>query len=330
MGRFAGPPHGKEPVSRSEAGSPVHFAQMARSVLLVVNQDKPAARNAARGVEDLVQRHATLLATIPATSDSDASAANGADLIIVLGGDGTLLSQARRFSGVRAPLLGVNLGRVGFLAEFDLETLKAHAAELLEAPELPVRALPLLRVSVGAGVEPPERLVGSALNEAVITAGPPYRMISLRLRVDGTKGPDVSGDGLILSTPSGSTAYNVSAGGPIVAPGVEAIVITPIAAHSLAFRPIVVPGSSTIEAVVTRANECDGCPGTALVLDGQDQTPLQDGDRVRVTLEHDAIRFVNNTRATYWSTLIGKMHWAAAPGSNNANSSGPGPRGDTP
>jgi NAD+ kinase len=137
-------------------------------------------------------------------------------------------------------------------------------------------------------------------------------MISIAMRIDGAEGPTVSGDGIIVSTPTGSTAYNVSAGGPIVAPEVDAMVITPIAAHSLSFRPIVVGAGSRIELEMLQVNAQDGT-GTSLVLDGQVRSPLRRGDRVLIARDGPEVRFVRNPRAGYWSTLIDKMQWAVPP-----------------
>ncbi len=154
--------------------------------------------------------------------------------------------------------------------------------------------------------------VGHALNEAVVTAGPPYRVIELCIVINGEPGPSVRGDGVIVSTALGSTAYNVSAGGPIVHPGVDATLITPIAAHSLAFRPIAVPGDSTIEIVPTQLNN-RGEAGTTLVLDGQIQRRIHAGQRVRIARSDQAVKLVTNTESVYWRTLIDKLHWAKPP-----------------
>jgi NAD+ kinase len=138
-------------------------------------------------------------------------------------------------------------------------------------------------------------------------------MIDLRRSIDGAPGPALSGDGIIVSTATGSTAYNVSAGGPIVGPGVDAHVITPIAAHSLAFRPVVVPAAARIEITVDRANDDGRGMGTTLVLDGQVFTRLHGNERIAVTRHPRAARFVTNARANYWQTLIDKMRWAEGP-----------------
>ncbi len=151
-----------------------------------------------------------------------------------------------------------------------------------------------------------------AINDAAITAGPPFRLISLSLSIDGQRGPSLVGDGLIVSTALGSTAYNLSAGGPILSPRVDAFAVTPIAAHSLSFRPVVVSGDSRIEIRVERAN-ADDSHGTTLVLDGQSTTRLEAGDRIVVLRHALGVRLVQNTRSDYWARLISKLNWATTP-----------------
>jgi NAD+ kinase len=289
---------------------------MPRSALLLVNPQKPAAVTAAREVRELITKHGRLLGELAADNTPLPPAAQGAELIVVFGGDGTLLSQARRAHVPGSAMLGVNMGRLGFLAEFDMPALRAQAAAIFDNGPLLTQEFPLIAVDVYAarGKEPKVR--GMALNEAVITAGPPYRMITLALSIDGQEGPTISGDGVIVSSPLGSTAYNLSAGGPILAPLVDALAITPIAAHSLSVRPVVVPGRSTIEIVMAKANVGPDGPvrhGTTLVLDGQVQTPLESGDRVRITRHERSVRFVQNPHSDYWSRLIGKLNWSVAP-----------------
>lgn len=279
-------------------------------VLLLVNRDKPEAAAAAGPVRALIEGFAPVVGELNAeVAGPPIKDALGAEIVVVLGGDGTLLSQTRRCVDLGLPLLGVNFGKLGFMAEFDLPTFKAQASELFGGASPPrTTELGLIHATVDGGVDTP-RFEGIAVNECVITAGPPFRMISLGLRIDGQSGPVVSGDGLIVSTAVGSTAYNVSAGGPIVAPGVAAWSITPIAAHSLSFRPIVVPESSRVEIEVREVNP----GGTMLVLDGQVLTPLGRGTRVALERDPRRVRFVRNPRGGYWATLISKMHWASVP-----------------
>jgi NAD+ kinase len=287
-----------------------------RAALLLVNRSKPAAAAAANEVRELIVKHGRLVGEFD-TSSHQPPDPRGAELIVVLGGDGTLLSQTRRCADLGLPLLGVNFGKLGFLAEFDLQSFRGQASYLLSETMLPTRRVHMARAEVFPGGGSMPRFSDVALNECVVTAGPPYRMISLSLKINQEQGPTVSGDGIIISTATGSTAYNVSAGGPILAPDVDALVITPIAAHSLSFRPIVVGADSRVELLMHRVNSGSGPGGdgvgTTLVLDGQVSTPLQDGDRVVVTRDGRPIRFVRNPMGGYWTTLTEKMQWAAPP-----------------
>ncbi|MGD9690996.1 MAG: NAD(+)/NADH kinase [Phycisphaerales bacterium] len=300
---------------------------MPRGVLLIVNRSSAGAAQAAAEAARLV--HAAggrVLEERDAHHGSSPSLEPPAqcELIVVLGGDGTLLHESKRYAAAGVPILGVNLGKVGFLAEFDLAALREQASELFGSAVLPLVDRAALCVShapasaKGSAFGPPQ----IALNDCVIAAGTPFRMISIGLSIDRHPGPTVSGDGLIVSTPMGSTAYNASAGGPIIAPDVSGLAITPLAAHSLSFRPVVVRGDSTIELAMIRVND-EPSPagearngtgaGTALVLDGQIVQDLHEGDRLRVELRERVIRFVGNRRSSYWSTLIQKMQWAAPP-----------------
>ncbi len=279
-----------------------------RAALLVVNPAKLDAQGDAQRLEALIRDRSTLLERVETDSQPPASASE-AELIIVVGGDGTLLAESRRYAHLDTPILGVNAGKLGFLAEFTLEDLERHAASLLGTGPLPVRRVPMLKVELTDGTT---ELVGQALNEAVVTAGPPYRVIELGITIDGEPGPSVRGDGLIVSTSLGSTAYNVSAGGPIVHPGVDATLITPIAAHSLAFRPIAVPGDAVVELLPTRLND-ESTGGTTLVLDGQIQRRIHEHQRVRVSRDALSVPLVTNPMGSYWRTLVDKLHWAKPP-----------------
>jgi NAD+ kinase len=285
---------------------------MPRPVFLIVNNTKPEAVAAAQKVRALIERHGRL-AGVSDTSDATLPPeASGAQLFVILGGDGTLLGQLRRLVPLRKPLLGVNFGKLGFMAEFDLAALTRTAMELFGDSDLPLRELPLLNVRVVAN-DASHRFESIAANDCVLTAGPPYRMIRMALSIDGNVGPTVSGDGLIVSTSTGSTAYNLSAGGPIVSPELQAMAITPIAAHSLSFRPIVVPLNSRVEIMVTRVNNDSLGNGTTLVVDGQVLARLAEDDTVEITRHPEKAMFVRNPQTSYWTTLITKLRWAEAP-----------------
>jgi NAD+ kinase len=299
---------------------------MGRAVLLLVNRSKPDVISALPEVRALIASHGTLVAELDADGSPITSRqATGADLIMVLGGDGTLMGQSRRCVHLGLPMLGVNLGKLGFMAEFDLPALREQAEKLLGGSQLTLQDRPMLRVSVSPGdaqhapgvtdVEQVARTL--AINDVVIAAGPPYRMVTIGIRIDGVDGPTVTGDGLIVSTPIGSTAYNASAGGAIISPDVEAMALTPLAAQSLAFRPVVVPAHSTIELTILRANDDPNLPGlsggTTLVLDGQVAWRVHAGQTVSIRQHTRPARFVRNPRGSYWTTLITKMRWGAPP-----------------
>lgn len=284
---------------------------MPRRVLLIVNREKADATAAAEKVRGLIERHGELAGEIEASDGVLTKQAAAADLFVILGGDGTLLGQLRRLVPLGKPILGVNFGKLGFMAEFDMPALTRAASEVFGSESLQLHETPLLSVRV-SGLDSKHRFESIAANDCVLTAGPPYRMIRMALSIDGNVGPTVSGDGLIVCTSTGSTAYNLSAGGPIVAPELEAMAITPIAAHSLSFRPIVVPLASKVNIRVTRVNNDNG-HGTTLVVDGQVLTKLSEDDLVEITRHERKAIFVRNPHTSYWSTLITKLRWAEAP-----------------
>lgn len=244
------------------------------------------------------------------------------DLILVLGGDGTLLSVARRLQGRQVPIMGVNYGRLGFLASFRPDEVEKYFEAMIEH-RLPVSSRQMLDVSViAAGVECDlmsnaavagcRRFHVLSLNDAVINAGPPFHMVELALGTDGDFGVKVFGDGMIISTPSGSTAYNVSAGGPILNPPVQGFCLTPIAPHSLSFRPVIVPSETHVMLIANKVNR-----GTTLVCDGQDCTRLKQGDRVVIRRADKDLLLVENPTSRRWSALAEKLHWASTPKYNN-------------
>jgi NAD+ kinase len=255
-------------------------------------------------VRATVSRHATIAGEFDVNDELPAGL--GTDRAVVVGGDGAIMAALRQCVGRGIPVVGVNVGRLGFLAEFDSDEFERHAAEVLGDRPV-VRQRMVLSVLV-RGDDGRVRYEGLAVNDAVVTAGPPFRMIELALTLDGEQGPEFQGDGIIIATPVGSTAYNASAGGPIVHPDVEAIVVTPNAAHSLAFRPVVVPAHQDVSARVVRANE-----GTTLVLDGHINVALRVGDTVVAGRHHAMARIVARAASSYWDTLVDKMRWAEGP-----------------
>jgi len=275
------------------------------TVLLLATRARPGVGPVLEEVRRIVAHHAEIVGELEA-DHAPIDAALAFDRAVVVGGDGTLISQCRRILDRGVPLVGVHFGRLGFLAEFDDVSLATHA-ERVFGPNPLVRSRMALDAVV-RGADGAILFQGVAVNDAVVTAGPPFRVIELRLRFDKDEGPLLTGDGVVVSTPVGSTAYNASVGGPIVHPENEAMIVTPNAPHSLSFRPIVAPSHVVLEVEVLRANE-----GTTLVLDGQETRPLAKGERVSIARHHTAARFIGNPDVSYWRTLIEKMRWAVPP-----------------
>lgn len=230
------------------------------------------------------------------------------DFAVVFGGDGSIISAARDLSQSHVPVIGVNLGKLGFLAEFSVPELKEFFDNVV-AGKAPIERRMLLGCWVTESSQGGrEKFHSPAVNEVFITSGPPFRMIELKIAVDGQHVATCGSDGLIVSTPTGSTAYSLAAGGPILAASMEAMVITPICPHSLSFRPIVIDARSRVEICCTRINE-----GTTVSIDGQVSRALSVDDVVKVARESSSFLVVNNPLRTPWQTLASKLGWAERP-----------------
>jgi len=227
------------------------------------------------------------------------------DFAVVFGGDGSILSAARNLHRRSVPIIGVNLGKLGFLAEFSVGELKESFDDIAKGTA-PVEKRMMLGCKVVRDGQ--ERFCSVAINDVFITAGPPFRMIELKMSVDGQPIAGCVSDGLVICTPTGSTAYNLSAGGPILSGRMEAMVITPICPHSLSFRPIVINADSKVEVSGVRVNE-----GTTVSIDGQVSCKLSIDDVVRVEREPGGFLIVNNPKRTEWDTLAAKLRWAEKP-----------------
>jgi NAD+ kinase len=229
----------------------------------------------------------------------------GADFAIVFGGDGSIIAAARQLGRTQVPVVGVNVGKLGYLAEFSVEELKEFFPHLRAGEtQIEKRMMLLCRVIRNGS----ERFRSSAVNDVFITAGVPFRMIELKMLVDSQHLSDCVSDGLVIATPTGSTAYNLSAGGPVLSQKMQGIVITPICPHSLSFRPIVIKYDSIIEVRGVRLNK-----GTTVSIDGQVSLALEPNDIVRVQREQQDFLVVNNPLRNEWDTLATKLGWAEKP-----------------
>ena len=226
------------------------------------------------------------------------------DVLLSFGGDGTLLRRAHYANKQGIPLLGINLGRLGFLADVDA-TEVIQAIESLEKGCYTIEHR--LAMSVATGVGRPRAPLQWALNDVVISGAESSGMIAVEVTVDGMKLDSYWADGLIIATPTGSTAYSLSAGGPIVAPGTSALVVTPIASHRLTVRPVVVSGDTIIELRVLESKT-----PFVLAVDGIRRS-LPGGTSVRVQRAPHTVNLVRLSDRHYFQTLRSKLSWGAGP-----------------
>jgi len=227
------------------------------------------------------------------------------EFVIVLGGDGTLLSVARLIGEKGTPILGVNLGSLGFLTEVTLDEMYPLLDQILSG-EMIIDDRGMLEASIQR--EGKEVARYSVLNDVVINKGALARMILMETRVDGHYLNTYRADGLILSTPTGSTAYSLSAGGPIVYPTVGAVIISPICPHTLTNRPIVVPDDVTIEVTLRTENE-----DVLVTLDGQEGHELRYLDTVLIKKAKGTTRLILSPKKDYYQILRQKLRWGDKP-----------------
>jgi NAD+ kinase len=225
---------------------------------------------------------------------------SGSDLVIVLGGDGTLLSAARAVAGIPVPVFAVNLGHLGFLTAIRVEDLYPELERALRGEH----RIGIRRMVECELVRDGKTIVNySALNDVVITKSELARMIDLDAHVDNHFVAAYKADGLIIATPTGSTAYSLSAGGPVIFPSVGALCITPICPHMLTNRPVIVPDSSVIK-ILSHSHE-----GTFLTIDGQVGEPLARGDRIICRASPKTIQLIRPPKMLFFDVLREKLKW---------------------
>lgn len=230
----------------------------------------------------------------------------GADLVISLGGDGFMLSAARRMGRAQKPLVGVNYGRLGFLADISREQFRSELEWILaDGIATEPRMLIDVRLERATPGDGPDRWI--ALNDAVISQERVQRMIEVELTIGHTRVTDYRGDGLIVSTPVGSTAHSLSAGGPIIHPALRALLLTPICPHQLTNRPLVVDGG---ESVTLRFN---GPERGSLTIDGQVSCALDEGDRIHIEAAPQPMQLVRTRDWSYYRILQRKLGWGLSP-----------------
>ena len=224
-----------------------------------------------------------------------------AHFAVVLGGDGSILRAAHQMGHQQLPVIGVNLGNLGFLAGLQPEQLEAVLPEVAAARHRVVQHL-MFECTVLRGGMAKDPVLG--LNEVAVLAGPPFRLLEVELYVDGDLATTYSCDGLIVSTPVGSTAHSLSAGGPILRKNLQAFVVSPISPHTLTNRPVVDAADHTYELVVPEPNE-----GTSLVIDGRVQGSLTAENSVRIVRSSASFQLVEVAGQGYYRTLREKLGW---------------------
>jgi NAD+ kinase len=271
-------------------------------IFVLGNAHRPGVTEVAERLLPLLRQHFDIV-VFDLLQEKDLTA-HSADLAIVLGGDGSILRAARQMGYGQIPVLGVNLGKLGFLADLSPEELQACLPQIVRGDYRVTRHL-----MFECEVDTPEgtrTLLG--LNEVVLQSGPPFHMIDFDLLVDGEIISRMSGDGIILSTPIGSTAHNLSAGGPILGQELAAFAITPICPHTLTNRPVVDSSTRVYTIVLRRASA-----GTVLIVDGQEIFPIAVGQRATIRQAPIYFGLVKARGRTYYQTLRDKLRWGTQP-----------------
>lgn len=285
-------------------------ADKIQRVGVIGNPDKtagcPAVGEAARLIaaagRQLYSDPATArLAKLDATLCPDAAAlARAVDLLLVFGGDGTILQVAREIAGSRTPLLGINIGSLGFLTAVPSDQLSKALDHVWEG-KFKLEARALLEATGWCGGK---RVHQDALNDIVVSRGTVSRLIELEVRVDGDLLTRYRCDGLIVSSPTGSTAYSLASGGPVVFPTAAVLALTPICPHTLSNRAVILPEDATIEVRAVSRNLA-----TMLSADGQVFSEVAAGDNIRIRRSRRAVRLVQLAGSSFFETLRHKLHW---------------------
>jgi len=285
------------------------MAKILKSVGIIFKHDfQPAKKECKRLRDWFLQRGITVYteemasrAHVTQCLEEGTTIPDTVDLVVVLGGDGTLLGAARKVGRYGLPILGVNLGGLGFLTEIPLEMLYKDIEKVITG-QVTVEPRLMLQASVLRNAE--EKCRFSVLNDVVINKGALARIIDLRVSIDGHFLTTFRSDGLIISTPTGSTSYNLSAGGPILYPDLEALILTPICPFTLTQRPIIVPDTSVIEVQMGKHNE-----EVILTFDGQVGFDLMAHDRVIISKSEKKLKLIKSPDQDYYDILRTKLKW---------------------
>jgi NAD+ kinase len=274
-------------------------------IMVLGNAHRPGVPEEAEQLLPFVRERADVV-HVDLLQESDLAGID-ADLTLVLGGDGAILRAARQMGYQQRPVLGINLGRLGFLADLTSDEFRERFHSILAGEYFVTKHLMFEATYDLPGEPPHSREPSLGLNDVSVHTGPPFHMLELDLLVHGELAARYSGDGLIVSTPVGSTAHSLSAGGPIVGQELPAFVITPICAHGLTSRPLVDSADQEYTIAVRRATSA------MLVIDGQEVIPLQAGATVRVRKAPVSFMLARVAGRSYYRTLHDKLYWGVQP-----------------
>ena len=276
------------------------------------NADRPNVRDESQRIMPFLKQHGEV--TVFDLEQRQDLSKHEADVALVLGGDGAILRAARQMGRRQVPVLGVNLGKLGFLADLSTDEVLAAIPQVVAGKACINSHLMFeCEVATSAG---PRRFLG--LNDVVIQSGPPFHMLDMELNIDGETVSTYRGDGLIVSTPIGSTAHGLSAGGPILAQQLRAFAVTPSCPHSLTSRTLVETADKEYTIVVTNMT------AAFLVVDGQDVIELQRGVRVAIRQAPVSFQLVKVPGHSYYRTLHDKLNWGTTPNYRETREPKPG------
>ena len=274
-----------------------------KKIIILGDKSKKKIRETIKELEPLFRKKSHL--SIIDISDEDELEKVSADLAFVFGGDGTILSASRKLNSKQIPLIGVHLGKLGFLADLTSREIN-DSLEKIFAGEYVISQRMLLTCKVIRSEQVINETLG--LNDAVISRTSLSRLISINLHINEKIVTTYSSDGLIVSTPAGSTAHSLSAGGPIVTPDMEAFIITPICPHTLSNRPLVVSGDSKIE-----MEQISESKGVGLTVDGQIYFDVKVGDRIVIEKAENKLQLIDIQTRTFFDVLREKLNWRGQP-----------------
>jgi NAD+ kinase len=274
-----------------------------KKILFLGDKSKKRVRETITELEPLFRKKSHL--SVIDISDEEGIKQISADLAFVFGGDGTILSASRKLNEKQIPLIGVHLGKFGFLADLTSREV-GKALEIIFSGEYVISQRMMLTCKIIRAKQVINETLG--LNDAVVSRTSLSRLISIKLYVNNKTVTTYSSDGLIVSTPAGSTAHSLSAGGPIVTPDMEAFIITPICPHTLSNRPLVVSGDSTIE-----LEQISESKGVGLTVDGQIYFDVMAGDRVVIEKAEKKLQLIDIQTRTFYDVLREKLNWRGQP-----------------